>query len=74
MVEAHLFVSWLAESVLKYLSEVLYLELRSYIFSGLPSLVLGSVVLPAQMDMFLQCLDLAGQPMDRHADSHGFLL
>jgi hypothetical protein len=75
MVEAHLFIGRPSGSVLKYLSEVLYQELQSYIFLGPPSQVLGSAVLPAWMDLFLQWLDLVGQPMGGHADScQAFLL
>jgi hypothetical protein len=75
MVEVHLFLSRPARSVLKYLSEVLYQELQSYIFSGLPSQVLGSTILPARMDLFLQWLDSVGQPMGVHVDSRqAFLL
>jgi hypothetical protein len=75
MVEAHLCIDRLVGSVLKYLSKVPYQELQSYIFSGLPSLVLESAVLPARMDLFLQWLHSAGQPMSGHTDSYqAFLL
>jgi hypothetical protein len=45
-------------------------ELWSHIFPGLPSRVLGFIVLPTWMDLFLQWLDSVGQPMCGHADSH----
>jgi hypothetical protein len=69
MVGSHLLVGWPAGSVLEYLSYMLHQEIWSYIFLGLLSRVLGSTVLPTQMDMFLQLLDSAGQPMCGHADS-----
>jgi hypothetical protein len=62
-----MFVDQPVGSVLKYLSEVIYQELWSYIFLGLPSWVLDSAVLPAWMDLFLQQLDTMGQPMGGHA-------
>jgi hypothetical protein len=49
---------------------VFHEELQSYIFVGLPSRVLVFVVLPTQMDLFLQGLHSTGQPMSGHADSH----
>jgi hypothetical protein len=70
MVRVHMFIRWTARSVLEYFSQVFQQELRSYLFLGLPSRVLESVVLPAQMDLFLQQLDSAGQPMCVHVDSH----
>jgi hypothetical protein len=60
MVEAHLFINQLVGSVVKYLFEVLYQELQRYIFSGLPSRVLESAVLPALIDLFLQWLHSVG--------------
>jgi hypothetical protein len=70
MVGAHLFIGRPARNVLKYLSEVLHQKLQSYIFLGFPSRVLGSAVLLAWMDLFLQRLDSTGQPMGDHAYSY----
>jgi hypothetical protein len=69
MVGEHLLISWPARSVLEYLSQMFHQELWSYIFPGLLSQVLGSIVLPTWMDLFLQWLDSVGQPMCGRADS-----
>jgi hypothetical protein len=69
MVGTHLFIRRQAGSILEYFSQVLQQELWTYLFIGLPSRVLGSAVLPARMDLFLQRLDSAGQPMCGHANS-----
>jgi hypothetical protein len=63
MVGEHLLIGWPVRSVLEYLSQMFHREIWSYIFPSLPSQVLGSVVLPTWMDLFLQWLDSMGQPM-----------
>jgi hypothetical protein len=65
-----MFIGWPAGSILEYFSQVFPQELRSYLFLGLSSQVLESVVLPAWMDLILQQLDSVSQPMCGHVDSH----
>jgi hypothetical protein len=60
MVGAHLFVGWPDGSILEYFYQVFQQELQTYLFLGLLSQVLGSAILPAQIDLFLQRLDSAG--------------
>jgi hypothetical protein len=53
---------------------MLHQKFRSYLFLGFPSRVLESTILPAQMDLFLQRLDSADQPMGGHAHAGQALL
>jgi hypothetical protein len=69
MVGTHLFIGWPVGSLLEYFSQMFQQELRTYLFLGLLSRVLGSIVLPTQIDLFLQRLDSTGQPTCGHADS-----
>jgi hypothetical protein len=64
-----MFVRWPAGSVLEYFSQVFQQEIQSYLFLGLPSWVLESIVLLARMDLPFQWWDSLGQSLCSHADS-----
>jgi hypothetical protein len=54
MVGAHLFVSWPAVGVLEHLFQKLHEVIRGDLFSGFPSRILESAVLPPRVNLLLQ--------------------
>jgi hypothetical protein len=69
MVGAHLFVSRSAAVVLEHFFQELHEVIWGNLFNGFSSWILGSVIFPPWVDLFLQGNNLVGQSMGGDADS-----
>jgi hypothetical protein len=69
MVGAHLFVNRPTTSILEHLFQKLHEKIWVDLFSGFLSRILEPIVLPPQVNLFLQRNDTVGLPIGSHIDS-----
>jgi hypothetical protein len=74
VVGAHLLVGWPCGDVLEYFTQMLHQKFWSHIFLCFLSWVLESTILPTRMDLLVQRLESAGQPMGGHTHACQALL
>jgi hypothetical protein len=75
VIRVHLLIGWPAGDILKQFPQMLYQKFWGYFFLSFLSRVLGSAVLPTQVNLFFQRLDSMHQPMGGHAHTgHTFFI